>query len=117
MPPERDFAGTIERDTGLMDARWPVAFVSKAAAGDATRSITDVLKYAIDRSEVIQSEGLYTGDEIIFEIPVQASNWSDAVIAPKEGDALTCDGVTYSVLRSKLITWDTVYQVETVKER
>jgi len=122
MSAERDFGATIARDWGVIDRRYEVTFVSKASAGDETRTVGGVQKYQITREELLKEqasrgEGLYTGEEEVFELPADPAAWSGPVVAPKEGDTITLDGVTRSVLDVFTIAWDSVFQCVCLKER
>ena len=122
MAPERDFGATIARDSGLMDARYTVTFTSRTPDGDIARTVEDVLKYAITRDELLRGGGgsgdnLIFGNETIFELPTDEDDWDDTVIAPKEADTITLDGVVYSVKQVFTIAWDTVFQVVCIEEK
>lgn len=98
----------------MMDGAQTVQFTSKLSSGDVTdSSVPYTQRFAISRQEVAASGGLFTEQDVIFELPV-----ADLSRTPAEGDVVTdASSVAWRVKSAKKVYYDTVWQLVCVRER
>ena len=110
------FADAIALDSRMLDMPQTVTLTQQPAG--TTRTVTDCQRYEISRREVQASEGLFTSQDEVWEVPQATACWSAAVLTPDEGDTITdSDSVVWSIIDVQRTVWDTLFRCVTRRQR
>lgn len=107
---------TLNAEYLAVDGAEAITFRSRnlTAGTESTASIASAVRYELTRREVSASDGLYSMQDVVWELPVSQLG----VIVPEEGDVVQETGLTrWSVLEVQRIAFDTVWRLVCRKER
>ena len=91
-----------------------VVYARKAPGGTTTTTVAHALRRALRRSEVQASQGLWTMQDLAWNLPEAEL---DLDTTPTEGDTITAGSEVWSVLEVQLLTKRSRWRFVCRKER
>lgn len=107
---------TLNAEYLAVDGVEVITFRSRnlTAGTEQTASVTSAVRYELTRREVLASDGLYSMQDVVWELPASQLG----VLVPEEGDVVQeTGGVRWSVLEAQRIAFDTVWRLVCRRER